>query len=307
MLQAFSTASERMKEVHASFMNKNMKTALHELAQQQIIEACNRMGIQVQMEYAGEDWRADVLAFAENKRYAFEIQITQQSLKKTQERQEKYIRDGIIGCWLFEKEPARQREELEHLPIFRLIQENDSLSVSLKGRKTLPLETFIKDFITDKIKFCHTLKPLPRVNVVFVEMPCYKCGVINHFFYLAPFTSACNTKIRHDEAMWTNKKFSFHPEILKKVKEYASTEQGKYLNLATIKERYSSIVGESYMSFGCSCCDSIFGDFYIHDAIVDAWYGDGVVGKLSFDLDFDLGIHIELPHWCHPGDNPFCE
>lgn len=284
-----------------------MKTALHELAQQQIVDVCNQLGLHAQMECAGDGWRADVFVQNGCKKYAFEIQVTPQSLKKTQERQEKYIKDGIIGCWLFEKEPSRQREELENLPIFRLIQENHSLFVSLKGRKTLPLNSFVKDFINDKIKFCNTLRPLPRVNVVFVEMPCWKCRSMNHFFYIAPFNSACNTEIRHDEAMWTSDKLSFHPEILKKIKEYASSEEGKYLNLATIKERYSSMVGKSYMSFGCSCCDSIFGDFHIHNAIADALYGDGVVGKFSFDVDFDLNIKLDVPHWCHPGDHPFCE
>ena len=154
-----------------------MKTALHELAQLQILEACNKLGLHAQMEYAGDGWRADVLVLNNGKKYAFEIQITPQSLKKTQERQEKYIKEDIVGCWLFEKEPARQSVELEDLPIFRLIEEGGFLFVSLKGRKTLPLEIFIKDFVNERIKFCHTLKPLPRVNVAFVEMPCWKCGV----------------------------------------------------------------------------------------------------------------------------------
>ena len=284
-----------------------MKTALHELVQQQILEACDKLGLHAQMEYAGDGWRADVLVLNNGKKYAFEIQITPQSLKKTQERQEKYIKEDIVGCWLFEKEPARQSVELEDLPIFRLIEEGGFLFVSLKGRKTLPLEIFIKDFVNERIKFCHTLKPLPRVNVAFVEMPCWKCGVINHFFYITPFASACNTEINYQEAMWTSDKLTFHPQIVKKVKEYTLTEQGKYLNLATIKERYSGMVGLSYASFGCSCCDSIFGDFYIHNAIADAYYGDGVVGNISFDIDFDLNMQLEVPHWCHPGDRPFCE
>ena len=284
-----------------------MKTALHELAQQQIVEACNQLGMQAQMEYVGDGWRADVLVQNGGKKYAFEIQVTPQSLKKTQERQEKYIKDGIIGCWLFEKEPSRQRLEREDLPIFRIIQEGGLLSVSLKERKTLPLDIFVKDFITEKIRFCNTLRPLQRVNVVFVEKPCWKCGTKNHFFFVAPFVSACNAKIHFQEAMWTSEKFTFRPEILKKIEEYASSEEGKYLKLATIKERYSSVVGKPYMSFGCSCCDIIFGDFHIHDNIMEAWYGDGVAGTYSFDVDFDLNMKLDVPHWCHPGDHPFCD
>ena len=122
-------------------------TTLHELTQHKILETCVSLGLYAQMEYRGNGWRADVFASTDDKKYAFEVQVTPQSLNKTQERQEKYLKDGIIGCWLFEKEPAKQKQELEHLPIFKLLVENNDLCVSLKGRKTLPIDIFVKDFI----------------------------------------------------------------------------------------------------------------------------------------------------------------
>ena len=48
--------------------------------------------------------------------------------------------------------------EMEDLPIFKIESENDNVFVSLKGRKTLALSTFITDFVNGRIKFCHTLK-----------------------------------------------------------------------------------------------------------------------------------------------------
>ena len=107
--------------------------------------------------------------------------------------------------------------------------------------------------------------------------------------------------------MWANEKFSFHPEFIKKIQEYSFTEKGAKLTLATIKERYSKTVGKSYMSFGCSKCDSIFGDWFINEAIIDTWYGDGVVDTFSFKVDFDLNMKENIPHWCHPGTHDFCE
>lgn len=284
-----------------------MMTPLHEYSQNKIIDACKAIQIPAQLEYRGNGYRADVMVFANEKKYAFEIQITQQTLKKTHERQEKYIRDGVIGCWLFEKEPARQNSELEHLPIFQLIEKQNGLFVSLKGRKVLPISVFVQDFINGKIKFCHTLNPLPIINVQFVEMPCWKCGAINHIHFLAPFHSACNTEIFEGEGMWTDEKFSFHPEIIKKIQEYARTEKGRRLHLATIKKRYSRTIEASYMSFGCNKCDSIFGDWYVHEAEIDSWYGDGVVDTYSFNVDFDLNMRQDIPHWCHPGEHDFCE
>ena len=282
-------------------------TELHEQAQNAILKACDKIDIPAKLEYRGNGYRADVMAFANNQKFAFEIQITQQSLKKTQERQEKYLADNVIGCWLFEKEPAKQHKELEHLPIFKLVVQQNNLFVSLKERKILPIEIFVQDFIRGKIKFCHTLNPLPIINVRFVEMKCWKCGTINHIYYLAPFQSACNIKIIRDEQMWATKKFSFHPEIIKRIKDYSQTVKGEKLVLATVKERYSQTVGRSYISFGCSKCDSIFGDWYVQEAIFDTWYGDGVVDSYSFNVDFNLNMKQELPHWCHPGNHDFCE
>ena len=40
---------------------------------------------------------------------------------------------------------------------------------------------------------------------------------------------------------------------------------------------------------------------------MDAGYGDGVTGTFSIDVDFDLNMKLAVPHWCHPGDNPFCD
>lgn len=287
--------------------NDAMMTILHEWAQKAIVDACKADNIPAQLEYRGKGYRSDVMVFANDKKYAFEIQVTPQSLKKTQERQEKYIADGVIGCWLFEKEPARQKEELEHLPIFQLIENQNELFISLKGRKTLPIDVFVRDFIGGRIKFCHTLKPLPIINIQFVEMPCWKCGAMNHIYFIAPFHSACNTEIFEGEGMWTDDKFSFHPEIIKRIQEYSHTESGKNLRLATIKRRYSRTVDASYMSFGCNRCYSIFGDWFVHELEMDAWYGDGVVDTCSFSVDFDLDMRQDISHWCHPGEHGFCE
>ena len=282
-------------------------TILHERAQNAIVEACKSIGIPAQLEYRGNGYRADAMAFVNGRKYAFEIQVTRQTLKKTQERQEKYLADGVMGCWLFEKEPARQNVELEQLPIFQLVEKQDGLFVSLKGRKTLPIDVFVKDYVNERIRFCHTLKPLPIINIQFVEMPCWKCGALNHIYFLAPFHSACNTKLFNGEGMWKDEKISFHPEIIKRIQDYSHTEAGKQLSLATIKRRYSRTVGMYYMSFGCNKCDSIFGDWYVHEAEMDAWYGDGVVDTCSFGVDFDLDMRRDIPHWCHPGDCEFCE
>lgn len=278
---------------------------LHEKVQNQILKICNSLGLTAQTEYRGKGWRADVFVPIEDRKYAFEVQLSPQSLKKTQERQDKYIRDGVIGCWLFEKEPARQKSEMEDLPIFKLECAENRILVSLKKRKIISLEDFVHDFLYGKIKFCHTLNPLPYVEIYFLEMKCWKCGAINHIYYIAPFQSPCNTMINYDEAMWASNKLVSNPSILSKIQEYA--DSNKFLRLATMKQRFSYTVGGSYMSFGCHKCDSIFGDWHVQDAITESWDGDGIIDKFKFQVDFELNLRQDIPHWCHPGEHDFCE
>ncbi len=281
--------------------------ALHELVQQQIRDICCNMGLPTQTEYRGMDWRADVFTSTDKGKYAFEVQLSPQSLRKTQERQAKYIRDGVIGCWLFEKEPARQKIELEALPIFKLNISDNKILVSLKKRKTLPLDVFIEDFLSGKIKFCQTLNPLPQIEILFLEMKCWKCGEVNHIYCVGPFQSACNTLIHNVETMWSSEKLAFHSGVMEKVYEFVNSAKGKHIKLSSIKKRYSHTVENSYISFGCSRCDSLFGDWYVQEAAMDALCGCGIVDKLRIMVDFDLNMQQDIPHWCHSGDYNFCE
>lgn len=281
--------------------------SLHDRVKRQVSLVCNDLGLQAKEEFRGADWRADVFVDNKGVKYAFEVQIAQQSLKKTIERQDKYLRDGIIGCWLFERERKRKVEELETLPLFQVIEDNGQFLISLKGRKTLPLDVFINDFLNGQIKFCRTRKALPIIDINFLKMDCWKCHAPNHIYYLAPLHSSCNTIVDHQEELWVSEKLAFNPEIIKKITEYTQTENGQHICLSSIKERYSGTMDMSYMSFGCRKCDSIFGDFYVHEAIIDTWYGDGIADQITIKLDSDIDIHEDIPHWCHPGKHEFCE
>lgn len=280
------------------------ETSFHDNVKYKIAQICRDLGYQVREEYKGKDWRADVLVIANNKKYAFEIQTSIQSLKRTIERQEKYFRDDITGCWLFEKEP-KQNDELENLPLFKLNNDKE-LTVSLKDRKELSLSVFIQDFLQNKIKFCNKLNP-HELEVRFIQMDCWKCKHKNHIYYISDFISPCSAKIFYgDIEMWSSKKMMFAPEIVNKVLKYAKANNE--LNIATIKTRYSHTVQDQYESFGCSKCDSIFGDWYVFEAMIDTWYGDGVIDKILISRDeINIDLDVEIPHWCHPGEDDFCE
>ena len=46
--------------------------SIHGYVQQQIVEICNELGLEVKSEYKGKDWRADVMVQSNGVSYAFE-------------------------------------------------------------------------------------------------------------------------------------------------------------------------------------------------------------------------------------------
>ncbi len=281
----------------------------HSRIQMEIVSACRNIGIEAIQEYAGKGWRADVFVPNNGKPIAFEIQLSPQSLRKTIERQSKYIRDGIIGCWLFENPVTKLTEEMPDLPVFYVEDEKDSnLLVNLGDRRTVDLQIFLENFISNNIQFKYVAKAKAKqlVNLVFYEMECWKCQEMNHLFFVdSLFYSACNAKIRPNEALWESNSMEYRPEIIELAQKFIESRKDLNLKLGKIKNRFSKTVNNSYTSFGCYKCDSIFGDYYVMEAKIDIMYGPK---ELTYQGEIELMESIELPihHWCFPDNKQFC-
>lgn len=281
----------------------------HDRIQLAIVAACHDLGIEAIQEYGGHGWRADVFIPNNHNRIAFEIQLSPQSLKKTLERQSKYIRDGIIGCWLFEKPVKKLTEERQDLPVFYVEEKEDStLHVNLGERRKVDLHTFLENFISNNIQFKETAitKTKQLVNLVFCEMECWKCHEMNHIFFVdTPFYSACNAVIQPEEALWESNSMEYRPEITELAQQFVKNRKDLDLKLGKIKKRYSKTIEDSYTSFGCYNCDSIFGDWFVMEAKIDIMYGPK---ELTFQGEIELNGKVELPipHWCFPDNKEFC-
>jgi hypothetical protein len=103
-------------------MSSISETSKHDEIKVAVVAICKDLGLDAIQGYKGNGWRADVLVTNKQSKVTFEVQISPQSLKKTLERQEKYIRDGIVGCWLFEKPLSKFSDERPDLPLFYVIK-----------------------------------------------------------------------------------------------------------------------------------------------------------------------------------------
>jgi len=282
----------------------------HDRIQMQIASTCRDLGFDVKQEHRGKGWRADVFVPDNERPIAFEIQLSPQTLKRTLERQAKYTSDGILGCWFFETSVSKLNEERPDLPLF-YVEENDGslLMVNLGERNKIELSTFLTNFISNNIQFRTSAKTktAQRVKIAFYEMDCWKCGELNHLFYVAsPFYSSCNAKIQPDESLWESNGIEYRPEIISLVEKFVKANSELKLNLASIKDRYSKTVEKSYTSFGCYRCDSIFGDFFVMDAKLDAMYAPDLI-TYEDEIDLKDPCSLEVPHWCFPeSGEQFC-
>jgi hypothetical protein len=276
-----------------------------------IVGACTESGCHTVEEYRGSGWVADVLASVGSKRVAFEVQLSPQSLKRTLGRQEKYVRAGVRGCWLFQRPLSKLLDERPDLPLFYVSAKPDGgFSVSLSGRRDLPLPTFVQEFIGGRIRFCETARTKAEQNVilVLVQMECWKCKATNHVYYVdTGFRSACNAVIEPEEVMWSSERREYRPEIVDAVRRFLQSGPGGHLHLGEIKQRHSKTIGGSYVSFGCYRCDSIFGDWFVQEAKMEAMCGGGGVATAEASIRLQGEISVPMPHWCFPGGEAFCD
>jgi hypothetical protein len=293
----------------------------HENIVSEIYKISQDLGFEAYREYRGSGWRAEIFVQKENENIAFEVQLSPQTHKKTLERQEKYLKDGVKCCWLIlptgKRRPTnlkkfRERyQERKDLPRFNINIEENLYKVSLiDGRKEALLSEFIKAFLMDEIKHCKVVRTgfRQKVKIYFFDWECWKCKAANHVYYIdRSYSSMCNFELWELEAMWSDERHHFKPEIVSAVKEILESDKGKNLKVGEIKPRFSNTARDSYLSFGCYKCDSIYGDWFYN---TDQLYARNNEDKLkSFEVEVKPQKQLTktLSHWCYPENGEFCD
>jgi len=283
----------------------------HRAIKQGILDACTQAGFNARAEARGKGWRADVLAPTSGIPVAFEVQLSPQGLAKTIERQERFSRSGVAGCWLFleGKKLRKLNEERPDLPLFFVSEtQTGEFRVSLGDRRVLSLDLFAAEFARGRIRFCHDAvsKPTQELRLRFYPMPCWKCDAMNHpYMLLEPFKAACNAVAHPQETLWSSSKSEYRPDVVFAAQRFADQYATESLLLPTVKVRHSRTLGDEYLSFGCRVCDSIFGDMYIHEAEMEHQYG-GATADATVAVAMTDVFSKPIPHWCYPDDHSYC-
>lgn len=76
----------------------------------------------------------------------------------------------------------------------------------------------------------------------------------------------------------------------KGLKKYTHEHPSKTFIMGEIKPRYSKTIGETYPSFGCAQCDSIFGNFYLQENMMKLMYCTDSLRKAIITLDEPIKV-----------------
>jgi hypothetical protein len=283
------------------------ETFQHLKAKAEIVTACKNAGYEVSTEVSGLNWRADVLAQKGNIKVAFEVQWSPQTLQETLERQERYKREGIRGCWFFRKPPHElvdwdyspdtgRLNARKDLPLFQLnYLENCSFSITLDG-KNFSLIEFVELLLSRKFHFCDKAQTKQqKIYIIFHEIECRKCRKISHLYNVREIhTSVCGRVVPYTDDMGNEIRFwDFRPEILSIVRDFLATEKGGEIKLAIRYEHDEN--GKSLTHFRCYWCNR-------------RWFDVDREPCYILERIFCNNLEVNTtPKWCYSENSIFCK
>jgi hypothetical protein len=158
----------------------------HLIGKAEILGACAESGHEAQTEHTEDGWRADVLATRGDVRVAFEVQIGRLPLRDMLERQQRYRRSGVRGCWFCTHPPQEMRASgvtgdliaRRDLPLFQIEPDVEhGFSVHLGGRR-YPLARIVASLLAGRIAFRESaaVRPEPSIAVGLYSIRCRHCS-----------------------------------------------------------------------------------------------------------------------------------
>lgn len=293
--------------------NYKPESAQHLMIKSDIVRASRVNGWNAISEYACKDWIADVMATNGKRQIIFEVQWSRQSAEEIRLRHERYRTAGMKCCWLMKQVPKelcklkKVPKPDTNLPIFKIGQgESGDIYVELEQGKMSVYE-FVNHLYHGHLKYCdvHSVQRLQTVEILFYEMECWNCKKEQHSYHVTPFLkSNCGMQMYWADEPWSNVVLDRQPAVLQFVREFLRSPRGSHLVIGTVKERWSSTVERSYVSFGCAYCDAIFGDFHRTNDACEGDYQDNAI-RVTTEIELTK-YEEEYEHWCYSPEKSFC-
>lgn len=280
----------------------------HLAAKAEIVRACHEVGWDVQSEFAGDKWRADVYATRGRHRVAFEVQWSPQTLEQTRERQVAYGAD-VKCCWLFRRVPLPSGQRYDPyaskpsadstLPMFRLSLTDSGFTVEVDYHR-VSLREFVQARLAGRIRFCEKRHYTAReVQLTIFKENCPRHSAFHAFYTTEVLQSHCGALIEtdvrgglHFQSDPHNALRSYH--LVGKI----FANELKSLRVS-VKRRWSKTVRRSYWCFGCPECSWFLGDHFFFQKM-------GEEGTTLCSEQIPHSEKFAEPHWCFPQNGRFC-
>lgn len=270
------------------------------MTKEQIIESIlyvsRQLDFDVDTKYRTEKWHADVVVNCGAYKVAFNICKSPRNVKDVYEKMRK---DRVCGCWLLM--PTKNSVFFpDAMPCFKLVEKIDAIRVLLNSKydqdhsEVLALDAFIQSFIKGDIKFVKEII-VKNIEICFFEKECWKCHKRSHIYFINRLLSSDGIPVLCDDVMTANREFE--PEVVKAVGQYIKEHTELGIRIGEIKPRFSKTLGYAYPSFGCAFCDSIFGNHYVQDDIMEIMYLD--LPKKQIELQ--EGMIVSANCWYRKG------
>jgi hypothetical protein len=123
----------------------------------------------------GDQWIADVLCRKETARVALEVQLSKQTLKEFNYRQERYKNSGVRAAWFVSEivEKSINHQQSKELPIFVVSDYATEEPLPIVKGFNLPLVNFVQLLLSGSVSW----KTDPEeFNVYYIKDTCWSCG-----------------------------------------------------------------------------------------------------------------------------------
>jgi hypothetical protein len=298
-----------------------------------VLRACQAAGWGVEPEAAGPDWRADVLATPRLPtalddllggrrhrppwRVAVEVQLSRIDGPALLDRQARYARDRVRGCWLVGPAATGQRPGAAWdeaavaarlglppgTPAFALL-EGEAPVVGCAGR-AVPLAAFVAALLGRRVRFLARLTPaaLP-FRALLYEAWCPACGGRCHPHLVAGwFAAACGARgsvRRAAEGVGSSAPPEFAPAVLAAV----AANSGAGLRPCPV----GPAGADGRPAFHCPACGRALPAAHLAHAAWPVRRGAAApAAEVALAAVPGLICEVAQPHWCVALDGDACD